>query len=303
MGDQYSTITDNKIAFRTLLFTDINDLTTAGFPYKGVLNQVLGKKIYKMAGLIPRSTGIVAIIVEQKYAIGFLSLVQHTKSLFSIKFVFVNPKYRKMGIAARLIDYAICQAKQRGAKKIYLNADINNNSLVNYYRKLGFDLIIDNSMLWGNGFSAKLPIAPNNHLTYLNIRSKTNIDRLLKTYTRYMGKQWVDFFDINKRNIVNGFSQDHRQHIFQKSVFINDSANLIIFFFKIPLSSSGVVEVYTDSNSIHPSLLENVSKLLHDKKVKYAKIMVFNIRGNEYFDLLKKMGFYPFQARLLGKCL
>jgi ribosomal protein S18 acetylase RimI-like enzyme len=151
-----------------------------------------------MAGLIPRSTGIVAIIVEQKYAIGFLSLVQHTKSLFSIKFVFVNPKYRKMGIAARLIDYAICQAKQRGAKKIYLNADINNNSLVNYYRKLGFDLIIDNSMLWGNGFSAKLPIAPNNHLTYLNIRSKTNIDRLLKTYTRYMGKQWVDFLILTR---------------------------------------------------------------------------------------------------------
>ena len=50
----------------------------------------------------------------------------------------VRPDYRKQGIAARLLEYVIAQARAEGLLRLTLLTDMQNESAQVLYRKLGF---------------------------------------------------------------------------------------------------------------------------------------------------------------------
>ena len=304
MDGKYAAIINEKIAIRQLRPSDVNDLLNAGFPYKFALDQALGYRIRKKVGLMQRSKGLVAYDVKENQVLGYLSLVEHTSLIYSIKFLFTSPNFRKLGVASGLLNYGLSLARERGAKKLYLNAESNDDaSLMEFYAKRGFGLVIDNSMLWGEGSSTKLQAETENRLTLVNVGSKTNKDYFFRVYKEIMGQNWIDFFNIKASNLINGFSQYYRQFFVSKDVFVNESADLLVLVYKIPLVSNGFVELYAASDSVIPPILGDLSQILHDKGIKYTKISAFNLSGNEFFGLLTKMEFYPYQAQILGRYL
>ena len=304
MDGKYAAFINEKIAIRQLRTSDIDDLLNAGFPYKFVLHQVLSNRIRKIVGLMQRAKGLVAYNVKENQILGYLSLVEHTSSIYSIAFLFTVPNFRKLGVASGLLNYAMSLARERGAKKVYLTADSRDDaSLMEFYANRGFGLVIDNSILWGGGSTAKLQAETENRLTSVNVISKGGEDYLFSVYNKIMGQNWIDFFNITKNKLINGFSQHYRQFFFSKYAFVNESVDLLVLVYKIPLVSNGFVEIYAGSDSFIPPILGDLSQILHDKGIKYIKISAFNLTGNEFFGFLTKMDFYPYQAQILGRCL
>ena len=298
MKNQYTAFVNEKVAIRPLMLKDVNNLLEAGFLYKSVLDQSLGNGFSKMVGVLPHSTGLVACHVEKDHAFGFLSLVEHTNWLYSIKWVFVDPKFRQKGIATGLINYAKSLARERGARKVFLNANSNDDSLFQFYVKRGFALITESSMVWGGGLSKNLQEDNSNSLTPSKVCAKENKDQTFDFYKKCMGQGWIDFFEINSKNLLNGFSQDYGR-LFSKSAFIINPPALALIS-KLPFLHTGFTEFYVPSDANISSVLNGLSLILSKKGVLYSKITVFNVNGTECFDLLKGMEFYPFQARILG---
>ena len=302
MRGRYNSFINENVAIRRIELKDIDALLNAGFLYKSVLDSSLENGFSKLVGIIPQSIGLVACHIQEDDALGFLSLVEHTHWLYSIKFVFVNPHFRKLGIATSLINYAKSLAKERGARKVFLNANSNDNSLIQFYEKRGFGLIMDGSMVWGGGSSKKLQRENTNSMVSFKIRSVAMKDQAFGVYKNCMGKGWTDFFEINNGNIAKGFSRDFKM-LYSKNVFLINPANSPVIVSKLPLLHNGITELYVPADADIPSVFAELSHILSKIGIAYTKLTVFNVIKSECFDLLKEMEFYPFQARILGLTL
>ena len=298
MKNRYTAFVDEKVAIRPLMPKDVNHLLEAGFLYKSVLDQSLGNGVSKTIGVVPHSTGLVACHLEDDHAFGFLSLVEHTNWLYSIKWVFVDPKFRQKGVATGLINYAKTLAKECGARKVFLNANSNDDSLFQFYVKRGFALIAKSSMVWGGGLSKNLQKDNPTSLTTSKASAKENKDQTFDFYKKCVGQSWIDFFEINSKNLLNGFSQEYGR-LFSKSAYIITPPALALIS-KLPCLHTGFTELYIPSDADISSVLNGLSLILCKKGVVYSKLTVFNVNGTDFFDLLKGMEFYPFQARILG---
>ena len=94
--------------------TLMKDLVLAS---SGVLEQGIIHRILQSIQIIPNATKLVAYHTEKKRAIGFLCLEENIDWLYSIKYVFVDPRYRKKGVATRLFNYAVILAKEKEQEK------------------------------------------------------------------------------------------------------------------------------------------------------------------------------------------
>jgi len=300
MKEQFAYSVNKKFGIRQLMSADVNALLKAGFAYKWGLDQALANKLHKMAGLVPNTTGFVIYNVQENLAVGYLSLIKYTESLYGIKFVFVAPNYRRKGLASELLNYSISYAKEHGAKKIYLNPDFNDSVLLNFYLKRGFNLIVDSLMLWGGQSPEKMHYERNGKIVTATARPEKNKDRIFSLCKEYMSSNWVDFFELSPSNIINGFSQEFK-HFFIKDAFSFESANSIALIFKRPFLSTGSVELYVSSDSVIPHVLNKLSTILSKKGIVWSKTTVFNVNSPDTFNMLNQMEFCPFQARLLGR--
>ena len=50
----------------------------------------------------------------------------------------VSSEYRHQGIASNLVKKFMCEAKKLGMIKINLEANVNNNAVINMYKKMNF---------------------------------------------------------------------------------------------------------------------------------------------------------------------
>jgi GNAT superfamily N-acetyltransferase len=292
-------LNNRTVGFRELFFNDKSILLESGFEFKWILNQALANSVFKKAGIVPNSTGFVAYRIEDNRAIGFLLLTKYSSTIYSIKFVFVAPDHREMGIATGLLNYAVFFAKRNGAKKVYLNVNYVDNCLLDFYTKRGFNPIVNGSMIWGGQSSDKFCDKENKELVQLKFRSEKNRDKILSLYKEYAGPKWTTFFELNHNNIINGFSQEYKR-FFSKDAIVFDSANCIALIFKRPFRNTGSVELYFSSDSFISSILSELSGILTSKGISWAKITLFNVNGSRCFDLLERMKFYPFRAHILG---
>lgn len=300
MKKQYTSSINKKFVIRRLIPADVNSLLKAGFVYKHVLDQTLANRLNKITDLAPDTTGFVIYNTQENLAVSYLSLIKYTSYLYSIKFVFVSPSYRRMGLATELLNYSMTYAKEHGAKKIYLNPDFNDSVLLNFYLKRGFNLIVDSLMLWGGQSPEKMQYERNGKIVTATARPEKNKDRIFSLCKEYMSSNWVDFFELSPSNIINGFSQEFK-HFFIKDAFSFESANSIALIFKRPFLSTGSVELYVSSDSVIPHVLNKLSTILSKKGIVWSKTTVFNVNSPDTFNMLNQMEFCPFQARLLGR--
>jgi ribosomal protein S18 acetylase RimI-like enzyme len=305
--DQKTGLDINRVIFRPFRREDAESLVnTNALNFSiGVLNPSLQHRYLSVTGLIPQEKGLVAHHIEEKRAVGYLQLIKHTASLYSIKYVFTDPSFRRMGIAKGLLRYAFSYAKENGGKKIFLTEGYPRGIQSELYGKMGFRTIVPTSMAYIAGFG-KFPLESKDRLNLLHVHSKKDRRKLFSIYERLMGEKWVSFFENNSDNIVKGFSQNFRRFSF-KSSFINELENsFAIVSSNPPLLRIASVELYSASDELIPSLLQELFRILHNRGIAYTKITLLNIKDEEFAAknpyLFNQMD-YVFQMMFMGRLL
>jgi ribosomal protein S18 acetylase RimI-like enzyme len=293
---------DEKVSIREITHSGAIDLLNAGFPYgRSALIKSLSVRFLQATQLAPRETNLIAYHNQKKLAIGFISLVSHTKSIFSIKYVFSDPSFRQMGIASRLLYYALAIAKERGADRIFLNA-YPDSVASKLYVKCGFKRIVETYVLRGQGRTFNFAPYSKRRLFSLQTNLKRNKDSIFHIIQSSMGQRWIDFFEISNDTLFNGYSQDY-QHFFCKNVFIDSSGESFAMVFISPLRRMAYVELYGWLDNCFHEILEALMKILHKRGVVWINISVFNITGRNCYNILKEKKFHTYQEIFMGKYL
>jgi len=283
-----------------------------------VLDQGLICDILKSIHFRPRSVRLVACHNEGKTAIGFLRLKENTDQFYLIEDVFVDPKYRNMGVATRLLNYAITLAKEKKRKKVSLNVRRTNTNAINLYKKCGFKEIgrtimgqgyasgfdrfrVIKRALIGHGFLTKLTLGKESRLVELQTNAKKNRATLFRIYQKCVDQGWVDFFEIDADSLING-PRHFWQPPFFRNVLINDLFNSFALIFNYPFSHKATVELYSTSNTLIPSMLDNFLKTLANRGIPFTQITVFN-PNNTVTNWFKDKRMMIFQFITMGKNL
>lgn len=305
MNDEKISFVNQNIIIRKLKSSDSPDLINAGFPFGyEVLRSSLPTSILQAINIAPRETRLVAYHTSKKLAIGYLSLVEHSKLLYSIRYVFSSPTFRQKGVATGLINYALNFAEKKGGERVFLTSDTDPLSIAsNLYRKLGFKTLSVNPVLIGNGNTSNFQLdKERNSLKlhrFLKIENKNEIFNIEK---RSLSKDMINFFEINNTNFINGISQNY-QHFFFKNVFIADLAKSFALVFNRPLMHEATAELYGQSPSFFPDMIIAINKVLYDRGIKYLKIYLFNAKDEISHTLLENRKFYPYKSMYMGRFL
>jgi ribosomal protein S18 acetylase RimI-like enzyme len=284
-----------------------------------VLNHGLRYEMLKAVKLIPRATRLVAYHTEEKTAIGFLYLEENTDWLYTIEYIFSDPRYRKMGLATRLLSFAMMLAKEKGAKKVNLNVAADSTKAIDLYNKLGFKeigrtLLVQGYLsgsapsrlikraIMGQGCLTKLALERKGQLSELQTNSIKGRETLFKIYRCCIDQAWMNFFEINSSNLING-SRHVWQPPFFKDVIINDLANSFAIIFNRPFSSMATVELYGASDAVILSVFEDLLKLLSNRGVSLTQITLFNPSTYALSSLLKGKKMMTFEFVSMGKNL
>jgi GNAT superfamily N-acetyltransferase len=93
--------------------------------------------------LADRSRGRIFVAREGSEVVGMASLLYTISTAEGGKAalfedLIVDPKHRRKGIGSKLINYVIQQARAEGVLRITLLTDLENDTALGLYRKLGF---------------------------------------------------------------------------------------------------------------------------------------------------------------------
>lgn len=320
MKEQNIQILNDKVIIKRLNHKFALELMKHNFfTGNNVLNHGVSNRILQVIKFIPYSTKLVAYHTQDKIVIGFLCLEENMDWLYSIKYVFVDPKYRKMGIGTGLLNYATILAKEKGAKKINLNVYLTHTRTRELYKKQGFKEI--GFSVLGQGFLSgskplrviKRSLAGIKHLIKrtsikkgrlfnVKLNSRKNRETLFNIYQNKMDQKWIDFFEINVNNLING-SRNVWQPPFFKNVLINDVANSFALIFNLPFSSKATVELYSISDAVSVSLIKELLKILSNRGISLTQITLFNTRNNVALNWFEENRMKTFQFISMGKML
>jgi GNAT superfamily N-acetyltransferase len=291
-----------KIIIRRFIHDDSHDLIKAGFKYGyRVLYPSFYDKLLRATKLAPRKINLVAYHIESSHVIGFISIVLHTASLCSIRNVFLDPTFRRRGVATRLMNHALILAKKRGVKKVCLTS-YPLSPATKLYRKLGFRQIVKTYIVRGQGCTSNFPIENDDPLIALSRHSQRTKNLIFNIFRRSMGKEWVDFFGSNGVNLFNGHLHNFGR-FFSKSLFVNDSNTSFAIIYRLPLLHTATVELYGLSDSSFPAMFKSIMKILNRRGITYSTVFLFNVESKECKDLLNEYQFYPYQAIYMGRRL
>lgn len=82
--------------------------------------------------------GRVFVVLANGEAVGCVALIPIQGGVFELSKMAVSPKMRGMGIGRRLIEYAIAQARDLGAKSLFLGSSTKLPDAVHLYETVGF---------------------------------------------------------------------------------------------------------------------------------------------------------------------
>lgn len=282
-----------------------------------VLNHGPKYRFFQGIKLIPKRTRLVAYHNKDNIAIGFLCLEKNTEWLYSIKYIYVDKKYRKRGIGTKLLKHATSIAKEKGAKKVNLNVYTNYIKTRELYKKqdfkeIGFTTlgqrflsgssprrIIKRSIV-GLGHLTNRKLIKKGKLFNIKTNSRKNLVTLFNIYKNSMSQKWIDFFEIDINNLINGSRHVWRPPFF-RDVLINGDTNSFALIFNPPFSSKATVELYCTSKMTSQSLIKNLLKILSNRGISFTQITLFN--KNLAQNWFKENQMTVFQFVSMGKIL
>jgi GNAT superfamily N-acetyltransferase len=87
---------------------------------------------------ILRKGGHIFIAYAQGQAVGCVALVPAEAGVYELAKMAVSPRMQGQGIGRKLLDYAIAQARDLGAKSLFLGSSSKLKSAVHLYEAVGF---------------------------------------------------------------------------------------------------------------------------------------------------------------------
>jgi len=126
--------------------------------------------------------------------------------------------------------------------------------------------------------------------------------KLFEIYKLCMDQQWIDFFEIDSKSLING-SRHVWQPSFFRNILINDLGNSFALMFNRPFSNKVNVEVYTTSLEILPSVLGDITRILSKRGFPFVQIWLFHLNSNVSFNRFEKERFKTFRFVGMGKTL
>ena len=319
MNPENNRIAENKVIITGLtsqFASELKPLFSSNSEDTSVLNQGLIYSILQSVRLFPHSTKLVAYHVEEKVAIGFITLEENTKTLFSIKDVFVHPKYRKMGIGSRLLDKAIALAKQKGALKLNLNVDPSKTNTIELYKKLGFREIGHTLLVQGflPGFSkskvikrvifrrissgmssfGKMGLLFEAQMNSVSIR-----ESVFNIYQRCMTKDWLYFFEINSNNLKYGSRHVWQSRFFKNALISNSKDSFALVFNQLfPLKDT--VELYRNPDADILPVLEDLLVTLSSRGTGFTQLWLFGQTDDTLIKWFERKGMMTFNFECMG---
>ena len=130
---------------------------------------------------------------------------------------------------------------------------------------------------------------------------KKNRMTLFKILKRCIDPVWRDFFEINADSLINGPRQFWQPPFF-RNVLINNLFNSFVLIFNYPFSYKATVELYSTSNNLIPSMLDDLLQILANRGISFTQINVFNY-SNTVLNWFKENRMSIFQFITMGKNL
>jgi len=306
-----------KIVIRQLLPESANDLISAGFPFGDKeLFLSLRYNFMKAFRFLPNSTRLIAYHTEEKRTIGFLCIMEDNPKIYSIKYVFIDPHYRRMGIASQMLDSAILLAKNNGAKKIYLDVEQEKTAVVELYKKFNFKILqsrlvgkgylsknsrlrVISQTLLGQGYLAGLK-HKNGPLISFQHYSNSAGELLFDVCSRCMNNNFIDFFQIDSHNSLNGYTQLNQPFVI-KDVLIDSSAKSYALVFNAPLFSNATVEVGCISEKAMSYTFDDLFKFLSKKGMSYVNLTVFNVNDVKWSNWFGNNEYQSLRFLVMGR--
>jgi putative acetyltransferase len=124
------TTADDATAFRTLNEEWISKF----FALEAKDIEVLGDP----QRLIVDKGGRVFMVLGEGEAVGCVALIPMKDGVYELSKMAVSPKLRGMGIGRKLIEHAIAQAREIGAKSLFLGSSKKLANAVHLYESVGF---------------------------------------------------------------------------------------------------------------------------------------------------------------------
>lgn len=142
-----------NVKHRTLSNVDIVDYSLPLKPYFKELNYEWLKKYFKVEKCdeeilsnpekyILENGGFILFARMDGYICGTVAMVKHKNNIFEITKMSVSEKYQGKQIGKTLALEAIKKAKDKGAKKIFLETNVELTKAIRLYRELGFEEVV-----------------------------------------------------------------------------------------------------------------------------------------------------------------
>ena len=78
------------------------------------------------------------MVYLDQQAVGCVALIPLANGVYELSKMAVSPELRGLGIGRRLLQHAITQAKQIGAKSLFLGSNAKLKNAVHLYESVGF---------------------------------------------------------------------------------------------------------------------------------------------------------------------
>jgi creatinine amidohydrolase/Fe(II)-dependent formamide hydrolase-like protein/ribosomal protein S18 acetylase RimI-like enzyme len=206
------------------------------------------------------------VMVHLGRPVGTITTVNYGNILSWIGMVIVDPEYRRMGIASRLMNHAIKSLAD--CKIIKLDATPEGNTV---YNKLGFVDEYTLSRMTGTGFLSD--IKSNN-----TVRLMTSVDLI------EINKMDIDIFGVERSNVINHLYDTSPDNCF---ILINNNSITAYCFTRPGINYTQLGPICALNSSDAISITAEVLKSLHGNPV----VIDVPDSQDEYKSWLQNIGF------------
>jgi putative acetyltransferase len=129
---------EDTTAFRTLN----EEWITRYFTLEKMDRETLGDP----ENMILRKGGHIFMVYLGPQAVGCVALIPMGDGVYELSKMAVSPEVRGRGIGRRLLEYAVTQAKQIGARSLFLATSTKLQNAVHLYESIGFRHVPSDSL-------------------------------------------------------------------------------------------------------------------------------------------------------------
>jgi len=190
---------------REYRLSDFKDLVQAGFPFSTAEWGSIYKDLRLKAMNFLEQTEhkkFVAYSLEDKKAVGVITIKKITRSLWGIWNIFVSPYHRRRGISLALYQKSFDYLRKRGVEKAVGSVEVTNIPSIKSIKRV-----------WDGFLSQKFyecqgNVRHNQRNSQKAAARKTGSfdqDALFEIYRQCAGRDWYTFLEIDKTNFLQRF--------------------------------------------------------------------------------------------------